>query len=88
VRDLNLMVSRDLARGGLRVLRLAAGERAEIGIAGTVLLHLVEGALEAGGLPLAPGDTLRADGGDGERLAVAAGAASSVVVATVGPTAP
>jgi environmental stress-induced protein Ves len=88
VRDLNLMVSRDQARGGLRALRLAAWERTEIPLAGTVLLHLVEGSLDAGGLPLAPGDTLRADGGDGERLAVVAGAESRVVVATVTPSGP
>jgi len=88
VRDLNLMVSRDRARGALRVIRLAAGERAELPLAGTVLLHLVEGSLEAGGLPLSPGDTLRVDGGEGEPFAVVAGAPSSLVVATVTPAPP
>lgn len=85
VRDLNLMVARGAAAGGLRVFRIPAGAQVELPLAGTVLLFLVEGALQGGGVPLAPGDTLRAEGAEGEVLAVAASEGSVVVMATITP---
>jgi uncharacterized protein len=85
VRDLNLMVAQGAAVGSLEILRIPAGERAGLPPAGTVLLHLLEGALDAGGLRLQAGDTLRADGAQGEAIAVAAAADAVAVVATVSP---
>jgi hypothetical protein len=48
-----------------------------------VLVHLLEGVLETGSLRLEPGDTLRADGPAGGRVAAAAREESLAVVATV-----
>lgn len=85
VRDLNLIVARGAARSRLEVLRLPAGARPGIPPGGTVLLHLVRGSLEAGGMALGPGDTLRADGVGDERLTVAAREESVAVLATIAP---
>jgi environmental stress-induced protein Ves len=85
VRDLNLMVAREAGKGGLRVIRIAAGGRIELPLAGTVVVHVVEGAVEVGGVRLAPGDTLRAEGAGGEVLALAAVEGSVAVVGTIGP---
>jgi len=85
VRDLNLMVARGAAEGSLRVLRIPAGGRVELPLAGTALLYLVEGALQGGGVPLAPGDTLHAEGAGGEVLDVSAAVGSAVVLATITP---
>jgi environmental stress-induced protein Ves len=87
VRDLNLMVAREAGKGGLRVIRIAAGGRIELPLAGMVFVHVVEGALEVGGVRLAPGDTLRAEGEEGEALALAAAEGSVAVVGTIGPVA-
>jgi hypothetical protein len=50
-----------------------------------VLLHLVEGALQARGMSLAPGDTLHAEGAGGAVLAGAAAVESVAVLATITP---
>jgi environmental stress-induced protein Ves len=85
VRDLNLMVARGAGEGGLQVIRLPAGGRLELPLAGTVVVHVVEGALEGGGMRLAPGDTLRAEGVEGELLTVSAVEGSVAVVGTIVP---
>jgi hypothetical protein len=85
VRDLNLIVARDAFRGRLEVIRPAAGARREIRTSGTAVVHLVRGALEADGVALGPGDTLRADGLGEGRLAVVAGEDAVAVLATVTP---
>ena len=84
VRDLNLIVAREAGAGGLRVIRIAAGGRIELPLAGVVFVHVVEGAVDSGGVRLGPGDTLRAGGDEGEVLAVAAVEGSVAVVGTVG----
>ncbi len=85
VRDLNLMVDRALARGSLRVLRMAPGDGSELPMAETVLAFVVSGCVEAGGARLDPGDTLRADPRPGERLVAVALEPSALVVATIDP---
>jgi environmental stress-induced protein Ves len=85
VRDLNLMVARGAAEGSLRVLRIPAGRRVELPLTGTVLLYLVEGNLQGGGVPLTPGDTLHAEGPGGEVLDVSAARGSVAVLATITP---
>ncbi len=85
VRDLNLMVDRATARGSLRVLRIAPGDEAELPLAETVLAYVVSGGVDAGGIRLDPGDTLRVDPGPGERVRARGGGGSTVVVATIDP---
>lgn len=85
VRDLNLMVARGAAEGALEVLRIPAGSRVELPPARTLLLHLLEGAVEAGGIRLAAGDTLRADEAGGTRVALAAAEDAVAVLATILP---
>jgi uncharacterized protein len=85
VRDLNLMVARGKAVGSLEVLRMPTGTRLDLPVAGTVLLHLLEGALDAGGTRLQAGETLRADGAQGQPIAVAAAGEAVAVVATLSP---
>jgi uncharacterized protein len=86
VRDLNLMVARGAAAGSLGVLRIPAGTRVDLPLAGTALLHLLEGALDVGGTRLQAGETLRADGAQGEPIAVVAAADAVAVRATISPT--
>ncbi len=69
------------------MIRIAAGGRIELPLAGLVVVHVVEGAVEVGGVRLAPGDTLRAEGEEGEVLALAAVEGSVAVVGTIGPVA-
>jgi uncharacterized protein len=85
VRDLNLMVAQGRAVGSLEVLRMPAGTRVDLPVAGTVLLHLLEGALDAGGTRLQAGETLRADGAQGQPIAVVAAGKAVAAVATLSP---
>jgi hypothetical protein len=50
-----------------------------------VLLHLLEGALDAGGTRLQAGETLRADGAQGQPIAVVAAGKAVAVLATLSP---
>ncbi len=85
VRDLNLMVDRATACGSLGVLRIAPGDEAELPLAETVLAYVVSGCVDAGGIRLDPGDTLRVEPRHGERLRARVDGGATVVVATIDP---
>jgi environmental stress-induced protein Ves len=88
VRDLNLMVARGKVAGTLRVLRIPRGSRVELPHAGTVLLHLVEGSLDVGGVTLRPDETLRGDGAAGALPAVAGDPGAVAVLVGLSPAVP
>jgi environmental stress-induced protein Ves len=85
VRDLNLMVARGAVEGRLRVLRLAPGERVEERVRDTAIVHLVEGTLDAGGIRLQAGETLRADRCGGEPIALLAGSDAVAILVALSP---